>query len=380
MRLLTVVALVTALLLLMPHGSSADPVDDAIVAQVDSIDALVQNRMKSSHTPGISLAIVRSGKPLLLRHYGLANAEWSVPVVPETVHMMGSLTKQFTAAAIMMLVEEGKIGLDEKIGTYLPDSPPAWAEVTVRHLLTHTSGIKDYINEVPAFLDTMRLDLGKQKTLERVRAAPLKFAPGTKWAYCNTGYFLLGLIIEQVTGKSYEGFLAERIFQPLQMTSTRLDSVLDLIPKRAAGYTFERGRLRNGEHISPAQTFAAGGLLSTVEDMAKWDAALRTEGLLKRSSLDQIWTPVKLNNGQPAVFDFADYRKVNYELGWFLINYQKQGSAASHYGLLWGATCAINRYQDDGVTVILFANSDGLAAYRTADEIHRIATRNLPSP
>ena len=196
----------------------------------------------------------------------------------------------------MMLVEEGKVGLDEKITTYLTGLPEAWKNVTVRQLLTHTSGIKGY-TDVPGFEKITLVPASKEEVLKVVATYPLNFPSGDKWDYSNTGYFLLGMIIEKASGKTYAEFLKERIFTPLQMNATQINDLHTIIPNRANGYEWKDGALHNADFISMTWPFAAGAIVSTVNDLAKWDAALYTDRLLKTASLQQMWTPVKLNDG-----------------------------------------------------------------------------------
>jgi CubicO group peptidase (beta-lactamase class C family) len=276
--------------------------------------------------------------------------ELAVPATADTVYELASVTKQFTATAVMMLVEEGKIGLDDRITQRLDGLPSAWGDVRIRHLLSHTSGIKSY-SSIPDFFKTARKDYTKEELLQLVAGAPLDFPPGEKWSYSNTGYFLLGMLIEKVTGKSYGAFLHERIFQPLGMTSTQVNDLTQIIKNRATGYTWQGDRFRNGEYVSPTQPFAAGALVSTVRDMAKWDAALYADRLLKRSSLARMWTPVRLNDGQATTYGF----------GWQTEEYRTR-RRISHSGGIPGFSTEISRFVDDHLTVIVLANSDSADA------------------
>ena len=197
----------------------------------DGVDAIVQQLMQRRHIPGVSVAIVKDGKVVLAKGYGLANVELGVPATADTVYQLASVTKTFTATAIMMLVAEGKLALDDRITDRLPDLPAAWQDVTVRHLLSHTSGIKSYTS-VRDFYKSTRKDYARREILDLVAKEPLEFAPGEKWNYCNTGYFLLGMLIEKVTGKQYGEFMDERIFKPLGMTRTRVNDLRAIIPDR----------------------------------------------------------------------------------------------------------------------------------------------------
>ena len=240
----------------------------------DGVDAFVQGLMQKRHIPGVSVAVVHDGSVVLEKGYGLANLELGVPATENTVYQLASVTKTFTATAVMMLVQEGKLALDDKITERLPDLPTAWQKVTIRHLLSHTSGIKSYTS-VRDFHKTSRKDYAQRELLDLVAKEPLEFTPGEKWNYSNTGYFLLGMLIEKVGGKPYGEFMAERIFKPLNMAHTRANDLRAIIPNRAQGYEWNGKELRNGEYVSPSQPFAAGMLVSNVSDLVKWDAAPR---------------------------------------------------------------------------------------------------------
>jgi D-alanyl-D-alanine carboxypeptidase len=312
---------------------------------VDRIDDYVQAEIGKRHIPGVSIAIVQDGKVVRAKGYGMANVELSVPATEKTVYQLASVTKTFTAATIMMLVEEGKLGLDDKISKHLSDLPAAWDNVTVRQLLNHTSGIKSYTS-VRDFFKTARVDYKHRQILDLVAKEPMDFAPGEKWQYNNTGYFLLGMLIEKVTGKTYGDFLDERIFKPLGMSQTRTNDLHAIIPNRAQGYEWNGGVLRNGEYVSPTQPFSAGMLVSSVSDLVKWDAALATEKLLKKSTLEQMWTPTKTSKGGVADYGFGwQVDKVN---GHRLI---------AHGGGIPGFSTQISRFPDDKLTVIVLTNS-----------------------
>jgi CubicO group peptidase (beta-lactamase class C family) len=303
----------------------------------------VKAEMLRQHIPGLSLLVVKGGKVVRAEGFGLANVELQVPVKPETVFQSGSVGKQFTATAVMMLVEEGNIGLDDPLTKYFADAPATWKDVTVRELLSHTAGFGDY----PKSFD-YRKDWTEAQELKLIESIPLAYPPGTNWAYSNFGYVTLGILIHRVTGEFYGDFLQQRIFQPLGMQSTRIISEADIVPNRAAGYRLVKGELKNQEWVSPVvNTTADGSLYFNILDLAKWDAALYTEKLLKRPSLDLMWTPVKLKNGQP--------NKGNYGFGWFIE--QRAGHRCIHHDGAWqGFETAIDRYVDDQLTVVALSN------------------------
>src|SRR6187551_3684361 len=205
-----------------------------------SVDEFIKTEMERQKIPGVSLAVVKDGKPLIVKGYGFANLEHQVPVKPETIFQSGSMGKQFTAFAAMLLVEEGKIGLDEKISKYLGEVPEAWKNITLRQVLSHTSGMTDY----PTDFD-FRRDYTEDELLKRAKEIPLAFQPGEKWSYSNLGFVTLGVIINKVTGKFYGDFLQERVFKPLGMTTARVISETDIVPNRASGYRLVKGEVKN---------------------------------------------------------------------------------------------------------------------------------------
>lgn len=336
----------------------------AATARADAVDTFLKAEMSRRHIPGISVVVVRDGKVIKAKGYGRANVETGAPATPDTVYELASVTKQFTATAVMMLVEEGRVKLEESILTYLPDLPEAWKPVTVRHLLNHTSGIRSYTS-LPAFLANLRKDYTQAELIRLVAGYPLDFPPGERFVYNNTGYFLLGMLIEKVSGKSYEEFLKERIFQPLGMTATRLNNRRAVIPNRAAGYDWAQNQLRNAEYLSPTQPFSAGALVSSVRDMAKWDAALNGERLLKRSTLEQMWQPSRL----------ADGKTHGYGFGWAIYDYQGQ-KVVGHGGGIPGFSTCIARFPEHKLTVTLLANLSGVDSARLA---HGVAARYIPA-
>jgi CubicO group peptidase (beta-lactamase class C family) len=313
----------------------------AFSVYADDVDNYVKEQMRERHIPGTAVAVIRNGKIVKAEGYGLASVEFNVPATKESVFEIGSITKQITAAAIMLLVEEGKINLDEKISKYLPNTPESWKNVTVRHLLTHTSGIKSYTG-LSGYELTKRLK--RDEFIKAIGAHTLEFEPGERYNYSNSGYNLLGFIIESVTRKSYWDFVQTRIFKPLGMNNTGDRDPQYVIRNRATGYEWENNRLV-GRDYDLTDVFSAGAIVSTVVDLAKWDAALRNETLLKKASLEKMWTPFVLNNGQPNPYGFgfnvADFR------GHRLI---------SHGGQTAGFAANISRFVNDDLTVIVLTN------------------------
>jgi CubicO group peptidase (beta-lactamase class C family) len=318
----------------------------------EKVDAYVAAEMRTEKMPGLALAVVRDGQIIKARGYGLANIELDVSVKAETIFQTGSVGKQFTATAVMMLVEDGKIRLDDPIGKYLPGAPVTWKNITVRNLLTHTSGIHDYETESlkkkgAAFIN-LRNDYTEEELFKKFSGLPLDFPPGSKWNYSTSGYVILGILIHKVTGQFYGDVLQERIFRPLGMSYTRIISEADIIRNRAAGYRLVNGEIKNQEWVSPMlNTTADGALYTNIVDIARWDAALYTEKLLKKGSLDQMWTAVCLNDGKTADYGF----------GWDVTS--ANGHRLIEHGGAWqGFTAQISRYVDDKFTVIVLTNLD----------------------
>jgi CubicO group peptidase (beta-lactamase class C family) len=311
-------------------------------AALANIDSVVDQQMRANKIPGVSLAVLREGQIILLKSYGLANVEHQVPVKPETVFQSGSIGKQFTAAAVMLLVQENKLSLDDKISKHFPNTPETWKDITVWNLLTHTSGLGDYPPEID-----LRRDYTEDELLASFKKAPLDFEPGSSWNYSNTGYVILGILIRKITGKFYGDFIKERILEPLQMTTARVISEADVVPNRAAGYRLVKGELKNQDWVSPSTNSTAdGSLYFSILDLVKWDAALYTEKLLTRDSRNKIWTAARLRDGTTKDYGF----------GWHLGEFHGR-QLAFHGGAWQGFKTFIIRFLDTKLTIIFLANS-----------------------
>lgn len=322
----------------------------------DVVNDFIRAEMAKQHIPGLALLVSRGGQILRAQGYGFANVELQVPVKTETIFQSGSVGKQFTATAIMMLVEAGKIRLDDPLTKYFPDGPALWKQVTIRELLSHTAGFSDY----PKDFD-MRKDYTEAEQLKMVESVPLAFAAGTNWSYSNLGYLTLGLVIHKVTGEFYGDFLQKRIFHPLDMATTRIISEADIVPNRAAGYRLVKGELKNQEWVSPTvNTTADGSLYFSILDLAKWDAALFTEKLVKRSTLDEMWSVTKLASGKP--------NSGEYGFGWF-VETKKGHHVVEHEGSWQGFETVISRYTDDKLTVVVLTNLADAKPIKVADRV-----------
>ena len=239
-----------------------------------------------------SVLLAKGGKVIFAKGYGLANIELDVPNTPQTKFRLGSITKQFTATAVLQLQERGKLKVTDPISTYIPNAPAPWNGITLHHLLTHTSGIPSYTDE-PSYQARMHERASTPlEFLHRFRDLPLSFPPGEKFHYDNSGYFLLGVILEQVSGMKYENYLRQNIFAPLQMTNTGYDWPATILKDRASGYTKDGdGQIRNADFLDMGQPYAAGSLYSTVLDLYKWDRALYTTKVLSAKSIEAAFAP-----------------------------------------------------------------------------------------
>jgi D-alanyl-D-alanine carboxypeptidase len=311
------------------------------------INNYIRTEMAKLHIPGVAVAVVRDGKVELMKGYGLANIERKIPITPNTMFQIASTTKPFTAMAVMLLAEDGKLSLDERAIKYLPWLPAIYSDVTVRQLLTHTSGVNRDVRT--ANVDNFSLDEFKK----RLAVAPVSFKPGERWEYANTGYILLGMIIEAASGKSYGEFLSQRIFKPLGMNNTTYNEPPDNSKNRAIGYDWQDNTHQPSPYFGGG--YAAGALISSMSDLAKWERALHFKKLLKQSSFEQMWTPVSLKDGKPLSFDWRG-EPSGYGFGWFLASY-KSRKLFTHGGVLSGFSSVVNRFIDDKVTIIVLANS-----------------------
>ena len=308
------------------------------------LDRRVEAYLDEANIPGGLVAVASRGRIVHLKAYGLANVELSVPVADSTVFEIGSISKQFVSAAVMLLVQEGKLGLDDPIHRYLPDLPSEWLGVTVRQLLTHTSGIPDY--EEIATYDVYRFRLTPEEVIQIAHSRPMDFAPGTGWYYSNTGYFLLSMIVERIEGHPLGRVLESRIFGPLGMKQTRMADPEAIIPHRAAGYWVNKvGDLINRNPTETSSTLGAGGILSSAYDLAKWDEALYRDELLSAESKATLWTPAVLPNGEDTGYGF----------GWGLRPYQGL-TQLSHGGQVAGFVANFSRFPDQEAAIIVFLN------------------------
>lgn len=308
------------------------------------LDETIESHMKKYNIPGVLVAVASQGKLRHLKTYGWANVELRVPVSDSTVFEIGSISKQFVAAAVMQLVQENKLKLDDLIHKYLPYLPSEWLGVTIRQLLTHTSGIPDY-EEIRSY-DVYRFRMTPEEVIKIAHSRPMDFAPGTGWYYSNTGYFLLSMIVERVDGHPLGPVLHDRIFAPLKMDHTRFADPEAIIANRAAGYWVNKtGDLINRNPTETTSTLGAGGLLTTVHDLVKWDAALYGESILSTASKNAMWTPAILPNRKNTEYGF----------GWRVSPY-KGLKSQSHSGQVAGFVSSFSRFPEQKLVFFVFHN------------------------
>jgi D-alanyl-D-alanine carboxypeptidase len=275
----------------MTPWSSAQAVEQVTRARINEV---VTNVMQEKHIPGLSIAVSLSGGKMIEESYGLANVEYKQPVEKDSIFEIGSISKTFTAIGIMMLQEEGRLSVNDRITKYFPQYP-GWNDITLKHLLQHTSGIKE-LTETEPFKSSQGRDWTPQEVIAGIAREPLDFEPGQKAKYSNSGCIILGLVIERITGIAYGDFLTEKITKPLGMAHTMLGSNRALIPKRVSGYAYA-GNLMNAEYASLILPYASGGILSTPSDLIKLAKVFRGEALLSETSIREMFAPVYLNNG-----------------------------------------------------------------------------------
>lgn len=328
----------------------------------DSADSYVYERMKALNIPGLAIAITKNGEILQIKTWGKANLETGADVTPESLFMIASLSKSFISAAILLLQQDGKLGLDDKITRYLDSIPDLWKEITVRQLLTHTSGIVRDPADYHPYKEQPVSDV-----IKSIYTVPLNAQPGEKWLYSNAGYYILAEIITGVSGKPWNSFISERIFLPAGMTGTRIYSTAEIIPLRVSGYHQTAEGLINAEKwiaVRPSSAF-----LSSIQDMAKWEAFVDHGNLLSESSRKLMWTPGVLKNNTP----------VNYGLGWYVESFL--GRARIHHdGIYPGFRTAYERFPDDHLTVIVIANVDNYRLETIAMKIAGLYEQNLLTP
>jgi len=286
-----------------------------------------------------AVLVTKQNKVLLKKGYGMADREWTIANTPDTKFRIGSVTKQFTAACILQLIEAGKLSLDDKLSKFYPDFPKG-DSVTIHMLLNHTSGIASYTDQKD-FMSVATLSWPKDSMIAYFKNRPYNFSPGTKWAYNNSGYFLLGCIIEKVSGQSYENYLRQNIFDPLDMKNTGVDKLDSVLIFRAKGYAKKGKKTVNADHISMDWPFSAGVLYSTLDDLYKWDRSLYENKILSEASRKKMFTPGKSNYGYGIIIDSME----NHLRIW-------------HNGGIPGFSTNLSRFVNDDICTIVFSNNE----------------------
>ena len=327
----------------------AAPLLAATPDQVSKIDRMFADAYPAAG-PGAAVLVLQDGKPLLRKGYGMAELELGVPIAPDMVFRVGSVTKEFTAACILELVEEGRLALDDPVEKYLPEFPAGGRRVTIERLLTHTSGVRSYTDMPGWFGARMREDRSPREIEALFDGEPFDFEPGTQWHYDNSGYILLGEILEKVSGKPYADLVAETIFRPLGMNDTHYGSDVPIVPKRVAGYQKTPDGVINAPFLSMTEPYSAGGLVSTVDDLARWHRALDAGAILKPESVRRMWTPVRLPDG----------RDTRYGFGWIIWSLDGH-PVVEHGGGINGFQTANLRLPDERIYVAVLSNCSGCA-------------------
>jgi D-alanyl-D-alanine carboxypeptidase len=299
----------------------------------------------SPREPGGAVLVLKDGELVLRAGYGMANLELAVEIEPDTVFEIGSMTKQFTASCVLLLAERGRLRLSDEIGHYLPDYPAQGHKITLQHLLTHTSGLPNY-TDLAEWEARESEDLEPDEVMAFFKDKPLEFAPGERWLYSSSGYILLGHVIERVSGRSYERFVTDEIFTALGMTSTRVGSMHDVIGRRASGYQKDGHRYVNARYASLTQAYSSASLVSTVDDLGRWDRALDGEVLLKRASLDRMFTPARLSSG----------RSTRYACGWWIAQLGGR-QVIAHGGGTNGFASVLLRIPQEHLVVVILSNN-----------------------
>ena len=332
---------------------------DVIARATDSIATAAT---RAGNVAALSIAVVRGADTIVMKGYGMANLENDIPATAQTVYRIGSVTKQFTSVAIMRLVERGKLSLDDEVTKYVPNAPTHGRRILVRHLMNHTSGIPSYTDVGPAFGRRSRMDLAHDSLLAIVRDDSLQFDPGTHFYYNNTGYYLLGMILERITGQPYGTYLRDSLFVPNGLTSSVYCSTGPIIKRRASGYDRGREGLVNTDFISMDLPYAAGSLCSSVGDLVKWTGFLHSGKLVNATSFATMTTPVKLTSGRPMSYGYG-------------LSVDTLGShrRVHHGGGINGFISELAYYPDDSLTVVVLANTSPAPSDQVADAIARVA-------
>ncbi|MCK4783890.1 MAG: beta-lactamase family protein [Desulfobacteraceae bacterium] len=337
-------------------ATAPTPTQTAEAQLASQIDAFLTALIEQDRFSG-SILVAKDGKVVISEGYGMANLEHEVPNTPQTKFRLGSITKQFTAMAILQLQQQDKLDVQDPICKYIRDCPEAWQPITIHHLLTHTSGIHEY-TQVSGYSDFIKQPTSPIKIIDHFRDLPLDFTPGEKWSYSNSGYTVLGYIIKKVSGEPYAIFLQHNIFQPLQMTNTGYDINRLVIKNRAQGYS---SSVANADYIDMSWAYAAGGLFSTVEDLFLWDQALYTDKLIPQSLRDEMFTPFASIPGGDESYGYGWIIGKHFNHQWIM-----------HGGRIEGFRTVIARCPDEKVTIIVLSNREDRGTAHITSEISQM--------
>lgn len=348
------------ILIWAPASATSARSDSAAIDK--RIDGFIQSEMQRGRIPGVAVAVLKHGKLLKLGCYGSANLELGVPVSEHSVFELASLTKQFTAAAVVLLAYEGKLSLDDSLNKFIDDVPDGWNAITIRHLLCHSAGLAHRFEQT--FDGVFLMDYSTENMLRSAKATPMIAAPGTDWEYSDQGYFLLGLVIEQVTGQSYATFLHERFYEPLDMNETYILQQARIIPNRVAGYTVGDGELRNIRRDWQFGLTSHFGVMSSIADLVKWERALVDRTILPEAVLRQLWSPAYVFRE-----DAETESVLGYGFGWW-VN-QKNGRRFVEHSGFTGTSYF--RDLETQLAVIVLTNRDQPSGPGTIEIAHGIA-------
>jgi CubicO group peptidase (beta-lactamase class C family) len=323
------------------------------------IDSYINAEMIKQQIPGLSYAVVSNGKIIDSGAYGYANVELKAPATFRSLFNIGSIGKTFTATAIMLLQKDGKLSIHDPINKYLDSLPASWNNISIKHLLTHTSGIKDYAHDFPgySFIEKDRKqEITEAQFIRMATTVPLNFQPGERWAYSNSNFVLLGFIIHKLAGKPIGDFMKERIFAPAGMKETRYTDVRDMIPNRTSGYLLDEddnNKFINGIYVSNFfSKMGDMGILTTATDLAKWCIAQDHATVLDKQTLQMMWTPVRLNNGLEAMGILG----ANYGMGWGLQDHRGNKEVGHGGSFINGYTAALSRFPEKKLAVVVLTN------------------------
>jgi CubicO group peptidase (beta-lactamase class C family) len=336
------------------------PVSEARAGLEGEIDAIVRQAIADGPIAGMSVAVARGGRVVHAKGYGYADLENELPASVDTIYHVGSITKQFTAAAVMQLVDKGKVRLDSLVTAYIRDYPTRGQSVTIESLLNHTSGVKNFTT-LRSWWRTMTVEMTPDEVMDVFRHEPLDFPPGTAFSYSNSGYILLGLVIERVTGKPFGGYLNESLFAPLALESTSYCDDRTLVRNRARGYELTNGSFINADYVSSSQAYAAGAACSNVLDLLKWTRDLSSGRVVSSKSYARMIRPGTLKDGDQIEYGYG-----------LAVNYLEQHHRISHVGGTLGFAGQIANYDGDDLTIVVLSNTEGAKVASVEADIARL--------